>query len=595
MVKLALFFPCTHQEYHNKSLHNAARRLVDTNTHTLRKFDIFFVFNKSHARDYEDLKIFGNNSCVQNIYIHSLDLNSHEDIYIQPWKIKNTPTEIPKLGLSSGPNLSFYRGLEYLFDHKNNYSHILLLETDVFFLMNHWLDKIHSFCLHNKFSIAGSKYKGLNEGHKRGQYKDHLNGVAIYSNTPECKKILKKSEQVNEDFVKAGNHFLNFDIAIDIFRQLDKGELISGDHKFIDTDFIINCSDADSDAFLTKKDILNNFPNALLLHQKTSKSKNFALSFSDERHRYTVTSKQNFLSRFVGNEIPNCKKIPLFFHIPKNAGTFVNNTFLVYLRYKTRLHNTSVNFEPKLCASPIDCRIVDNFGNHIFNFYAIDINNIAKSDKNFKFKEGVTYDVNINSLSFDYLKNLDILSINVADVGFGYFEKLSEWFDRLKVQFVPFMFLREPFSRAKSLFTYLTSSGSSHEPTHQKIISETFSSYIGSEQCEDSWLIRSMLNLPDENGITDDDFSSILNLLSYFIISDLHHSKQTTYDIFSKHCSLNYEDIDKTWFNLVNKNARTNNFNIEFGDLSSSVQSQFKKRSYYDNRLYNQFIKTRTN
>ena len=589
-TNLCLFFPCTDLEHSNRSLHNAIRRLVDSNPSKSNNFDLFLIFNKGKDSDYQDLKEFVNNSSIKNIYIHILNIPDEQDIYIQPWKTKTLPTEIPKLGLSSGPNLSFYRSLNYLQELDGNYSHFLLLEADVFFLQKYWYDSLSEYCSKNRFSIAGSKYKGLSTAHRDSQYKDHLNGVAIYSNTSALTTILQKSEKTNEEYVKAGNHFLNFDIAIDIFRQLDEGHIISGENCFIDTDFIINCSDPSTDSELTKRDILNNFSNALILHQKQSESKNRGLSFSDEKERYTYNSKKNFLNRFVGNEIEGAKNIPLFFHVPKNAGTFVNNTFLVFLRFQTRTVNAHFDFDPESAAAPIDLRVVDNYGNHIFNLYVIDTYNMTKHDKRCTFKEGVTYEININSLNFVYLRRLSVLAVNVADNGFGYFEKLAEFFDHSEIQFVPFLFLRDSFSRAKSLFTYLGSSESSHEPTHKKILSDTFESYISSEQCEDSWLIRSLLNISDKDAITDEDLNSVVDLLSYFIVDDLSKSRAVTYTIFSKYCSLNYESINETWFDLVNKNARSNKLNIEFSDLTDSAQSQFQERSHYDNILYDRLI-----
>jgi hypothetical protein len=883
MIKLALFFPCTTHEYHNKSIHDAIRRIVDANTRTIRKFDIFLIFNQGEDNDYEDLQAFSQKDCIQDIYIHSLNLNADEDIYIQPWLGRSLPTKMPKLGLSSGPNLSFYRGLEYVLEHENNYSHVLLLETDVFFLMDNSLDKIHSFCLNNQFSIAGSKYKGLSESHKQGPYKDHLNGVAIYSNTSTLREILKKSERVNQEFVKAGNHFLNFDIAIDIFRQLDEGKLIDGDHKFIDTDFIINCIDRGKDNQLTHEDVLRSFPNALILHQKITKhihnttlaifypctlkeykgsnlsnaiSKildnnpsdkfsfdlflifdqhsndlysssfdqltehpcinavylhslnippedniyiqpwnkdhslpevipshglssgpnqsfyqslyylinhrakydNFLLLETDiqilipnwfdflvdycDNHSFTIAGskykgvqkwhrlleykdhlngialyknsndllfllqesekhlikqvkegqhflnfdiaidqwirtddgqkflsqggrlvdvdfitnasdpedgiipKQTFLNQFpdtlilhhkthssnmsfnqdnINEESPQrmelLKKIknkknilesysnlsnkdrviPLFFHIPKNAGTFVisqTGKLRQSFRHKYASDPYFINRARKLYGEDFNCavnlQILNNKDRPIAFIKGFDSEGFIATSRNIeggviKCISGIHHQIHLQNLTNEILSSVEIFQVNIVDRGFHIFEDILSAFDS-STGFIPHAFLRDPYSRALSMFNYLTSQASAHELTHKAIFANDFRDYICGIQCEDSWLMRNLLDIPNTEPLDDMFCSLFFEVFDLFKVSNINDTKSILDEVYQTAHNMSLADIKPELEQSIKKNKNANSILIQENELNFNQLTAFKKRAYYDYKIFERYI-----
>jgi hypothetical protein len=586
---IAIFFPCTHKEYKSGELLTCLNRLFESNPTESESFDLFFIFNKNTEDNYSKLRELDLPKFVKNIFIHSLDLTAEDDIYIQPWVNSNIPDKIPPLGLSSGPNQSFFRSFDYLISHENQYSHFLLLETDVHFLQEGWFDKCISFCKVNFFSIAGSTYKGLRSDHKNSTYKDHLNGVALYSNTKQLENILHKSEQTVREYVAAGNYFLNFDIGIDIFRQLDDGNLISDANKFIDTDFIINCSDTDKDIELSNRDVLSFFPNALLLHQKKLKDSTPEFSFIEDSEKYNIKTKKTFLFNFCSHTSKD-KKIPLFFHTPKNAGTYINGNMLTFLRFYVRQFNEKVNFNKDLLGKPFDLRIVDSQGNSLFNIYGIDDKSIFKNDNKFVFLQGITYSININYINLDLLNSIDVFCINVTAKAFPFFEKIGDWFDSLSVSFLPFICLRDPFERALSLFKYLGSDSSIHEPTHRKIISKTFEDYMASNQLEDSWLIRSLCRSPVNQDITNKDLESTLSLLSYFTVFSIQNVDMSINKIFYTAYGYSRFDISDDWFNDLNFNQSSSKVDINLHTLPQNTQKAFKTRTFKDQLIFDIFI-----
>ena len=144
--------------------------------------------------------------------------------------------------------------------------------------------------------------------------------------------------------------------------------------------------------------------------------------------------------------------------------------------------------------------------------------------------------------------------------------------------------IRNPYSRALSLFLYLKGIASKHELTHGAIKAETFSEYINSEQLEDSWLIRAILNIPNSKPIEDGDVDETYRFFDEFIIADI----QATDLFFNKmmECRfstqiLNAIDRSTVYFNKSSKKV----VNISEGDLKT-----FTDRTVFDQRLYDRLL-----
>ena len=113
----------------------------------------------------------------------------------------------------------------------------------------------------NNFEIAGSTYKGAASWHKNSEYKDHINGVAIYKNSNKTKSLINFGEREVERICKEKD-FLNFDVANLIASNKSKRKYI-----LKDTGLIINISDP-VDSGHEIEDILKKHPKATIVHQK---------------------------------------------------------------------------------------------------------------------------------------------------------------------------------------------------------------------------------------------------------------------------------------------------------------------------------------
>lgn len=224
-------------------------------------FDLFIFVNassKSFEKYIKEKKL----KYDFNIYFVNLNLNSSEDVYDKSFHPFN-PTEITPYSLTSGPNILFFESLNYLIDYPIKYKSFLLLETDVE-LIDGWISTFLTFVNNNNFVIAGSKYKGDNAYHKNLSYREHLNGVAIYKNSKQLKKILDKSEKFLLRKVSHGLSYLSFDVAIYESCKNDKDYY----NNFINTDFIVNISDP-IDSKKTLDEVISLYPNTKILHKKS--------------------------------------------------------------------------------------------------------------------------------------------------------------------------------------------------------------------------------------------------------------------------------------------------------------------------------------
>ena len=278
--KICVFYPCTQKELESGSLYQSIVKIISKTPSEKYSFDLFLIFDNLPESNSNLTKILdlGNTVYLNKIYTHSLNLSGSDNLYIKHWDSRSSlPEIIPPHGLSSGPNNSFYQSLYYLLSHPNRYQYTLLLETDIQILKAKWLDYILNFCNSNEFSIAGSKYKGIQKWHRVLDYKDHLNGIAIYNLNQDLYKILKSSEEHLIKSVKSGVPFINFDIAIDEWRRSEEGShFFNSSNKLIDTKFITNASDPE-DASLSMFKVLTHYPDTIILHHKTN-SDNFSFT-----------------------------------------------------------------------------------------------------------------------------------------------------------------------------------------------------------------------------------------------------------------------------------------------------------------------------
>ena len=95
-----------------------------------------------------------------------------------------------------------------------------------------------------------------------------------------------------------------------------------------------------------------------------------------------------------------------------------------------------------------------------------------------------------------------------------FIQKLCTFYNRKPINFLT---LREPFSRANSLFHYLISSDSDHELVRDEVHAKTFEEYIDSNELQDSWLVRQLLSLGWHEPINQTHYDLAIKNLKIFI------------------------------------------------------------------------------
>lgn len=267
--KLAIAFLCSQKEHQEGYIHNCLKDYVGLGASAQYQFDLFFVFDQGDPTGYEDLLKYESLKYINKIYIHSLDLSEQENLYFRADHSYELYEEhgFPILGLSSGPNNSFFQGLDFLF--QNDYENFLILESDTRPVKYHWFDRLYKYCEQEDFLIAGSCYEGIVELPENCEWKDHLNGVAIYKNCDLSKELLNESLSKVKRLVKEGvhDHFVNYDIGI--YYTIESSEENINKYKpgYKDIKLISNMS-MGADSKLKESYICQKNRDLVILHQK---------------------------------------------------------------------------------------------------------------------------------------------------------------------------------------------------------------------------------------------------------------------------------------------------------------------------------------
>lgn len=277
--------------------------------------------------------------------------------------------------------------------------------------------------------------------------------------------------------------------------------------------------------------------------------------------------------------------LPVFYHVPKNAGTFAMSLIFLYLRMLRR----------KISVGGVERRFETNRNivvkkDHleIARILAFDPNNECSKCDLYKrgIKEDEThYIIELNDIEKIDLKKLNLFTIVIEADGFKFHKEILNKFTNYDCK--KFILLREPLKRMMSFFNYITSESAKHEPTYG-IIPNNLSEYIKSSYLEDSWLIRQFANVSDNEGINDNHYNETFNELKNFDIADVKNTEILLKDVYSKYLNLELSINDRKVLSkdLVHNASKKNDHVFSIDEIKI-----VNERMKYEIKLYNNLVK----
>ncbi len=325
--KLSVVLLATQKEYDSGLVKKCLDRYFQTDASTDKSIDLFIFFNNGGKQKYIDLLEYKNCKNVNEVKIKSHNLQGVDDLYLRtPQELQTANLDkIPPLGGSNGANNLFFDSMIPLM--QEDYRDFLMIECDTRPVQNNWIDGVIQYCNQNAFMIAGSTYKGKLQLPDFEFWTGHLNGVAIYRTSSNLSTFLQLSKRTIQHLVLNNqNHFVSFDVGMHHFAHTKIGRKYFNDrniqqNNLIDSPIISNYS-VPEDSELSIEDIKKEHPKTIILHKKPS--------FQDQQ-----------------------TLLPVYYHIAKNAGTYVLSatSFLLdqYLQSKNKKENwgkvqASINF-----------------------------------------------------------------------------------------------------------------------------------------------------------------------------------------------------------------------------------------------------------
>lgn len=586
--QLAVFDPCTDFEHKNGDLHKLLESYLSIVPSQDFKFDWFFCFNKGPIQNYEDLLIYESHPNINKIYLIDEKIPKEEDVYIRQHIIEfekgsikyiesEKPEDLPILGGASGPNLGFYRAIDLVF---NSYDHefFFMVEHDSHPIKKHWFDHMIEYINKEKFLIAGSKYKGHQPWHYVLNYKDHLNGIAIYKNDKMLIEFVKECESYNKRSINEKNWCINFDILLNEFSKTNQGKnIIKHDSPFLNTDFITNISDP-NDYHISHENLLRHHPNTIIIHQKEYKQ------LESFRERYQA-GEFNYLTDKKRMD----KSCMFLLRQPRTAGNWLIKSITSTLS----IENNPINLEYPI---PYCLKIKlpqEEEGSFITcDFFFLSKKLIKNFKRGFK-KTKATIEAKDFKSVYKDIKHF-IRPILISNDPFDYnsnARSILRYFNDFDYNLDCYAILRQPFDKTKSLYTENLKSG-----TNSK---DSFIDFLNSNKIPDSFIIRSLTNLNLSEEVEFFHYEEALQILKQFDIFDLSQLNDMLIHSFNKTFDLDYETRD---FHIDNSYALNSQHLVTLQEedlknhkykLNNSINmSEFVKgRTFFDQLIYDSLIK----
>lgn len=579
--RVAVFDPFTKFEFDSGIVEQTLENYIKYAPSEKYCFDMFYLYNTGDNQYYERLKRYENHPNINKIILINQNIPREYDTYHKDCILEydgptliheqlDCPEYLPPLGGTSGPNLSFYIAIDVMVSEMYQYEHYFMIENDSFPCKHNWFDKIYNYIeqLPADYLIAGSKYKGHQKWHHVLNYKDHLNGIAIYRNSPELLQYIQEGRKYHEGMVNRENWSVNFDVALDKFSKTIRGrELTNNSTRLVDTDIITNVSDP-LDSYITVDQIEKTHPSTVIVHQKTHKG------LDPARTPYEPDLSQSFPPRNL------CSPVPFYLRTPRVAGNYV-------LRYVSKQLDSYCKERDKV---PYFFKVDLTTGSSC-DVFAMADEPIFDPAEWIQFRQGVD-PVPPNRLNLAELANcmnqhgLKILFIsNDPFVKNLSAREIMYHMRTLCGELSYYTLMRDAYERTKSLCRFNSD--------------EQFLRYIESPELQDSWAIRTLCNLDFKREIEYFHYEYAKNILQYFTVKDIRDAKSLVDEML--HHTYNIKPLDEDEIPVERKYFRTSKTKTKFNrhdlkkytyvkDSTITLDEIFTGRTYFEQKLYDSLI-----
>jgi SAM-dependent methyltransferase len=282
----------------------------------------------------------------------------------------------------------------------------------------------------------------------------------------------------------------------------------------------------------------------------------------------------------IGLKNIKINKIPVFFHVPKSAGSYIRSW------QKKVLED---NLENGFCNKSI---IINNTeGNPILKLEIVDD---GKLETNRYFNKNMYYDSSVFEISIKDFKTwkkenqIKIFSCTILSYGFCIHEELLDLIKEISNKdLVNYIIIREPLDKEISFYNYIVTEKPHHEKDVIKLKSKSFKSYVESEEMSDSWLINSLVNA--KKPITEKDFDKTIEILKDFLVFDFdmidHAIKKINKICYNIDLKIDYNAP-------INKNkSKIRAGSITREDVSEEIKKIFELRKKWEYKIYEKYYK----
>lgn len=276
--------------------------------------------------------------------------------------------------------------------------------------------------------------------------------------------------------------------------------------------------------------------------------------------------------------------VPVFFHVPKNAGTFAVSLIFLYLRIFRRQiggiineYETNRNIVIRNAQNLELARILGYDPNN----YCASVDDFVKGDSN----DETHYYIDVEKITNEHLNSFNVFTIILEADGFLHHNHILSKFSNYNLK--KFIILRDPIKRMFSFFNYINSDSAKHEPTYGRI-PNNLSEYVNSHFIEDSWLIRQFANVSDTGGINDNHYDITYNELKHFDVADISNTENLIKQVYENYLNIILSDADRNSLShdLVSNQSKKHN-----NDLSEHDLQVVNERIKYEIKLYNNLVK----